>query len=612
MISRRIFLTITILMSVLLFLCMCLNNLKDYWNTYAVNTYTETAENYPSKVNLFVPGPGSEASGEGDKTAGEEIQVARSLVILVGDRDSVLMGVAREWVSYTKRDLAAYDSLADCRSGGVGLPEMLVLDSACVDWDSSAEVEYLFQCVEQGTHLVFCNLPDVSVIEGSSKVRNLLGIRRVVEPEVTVEAIHLCAGFLLGGETIYQQEGGEMETVFPWYVLGPGTKAYMKGILEDTDNTNSYPALVWRKSFGTACVFAVNGAYMEGTEALGLLSAMSAEMYTYEIYPVLNAQNIILAGYPGLADENQEEMERVYSRSMKQVFQEIVWPGLTMGFEQGRYRATCMMTPQFDYGDDNLPDGKQLVYYLKLFGESQAEVGLWGQNVSGTPLSLKWQEDQRFLQDAIGGYEFASFYGEDMTDEEIREALGNGIPPSIRTVVTNQGEGREEVVRFVEEDVTAQSTLDDIIAHTDRKEFLVRCLETSLGYFSASFDMMKVAYPGNQEDAWEMMSPRLAVILTSYGRRYPGFARTTTAECDMRIRNLLAMDYQDSRRGDEIELQVTGNVGKVWFVLRTHKESVARIEGGSFSQLEEDAWLIEALEDRVVITLKPSDDRYYQ
>ena len=49
MISRRNFFSITILMVIVLFLCMCLNNLKDSWNDYAVNRYTETAENYPSQ-----------------------------------------------------------------------------------------------------------------------------------------------------------------------------------------------------------------------------------------------------------------------------------------------------------------------------------------------------------------------------------------------------------------------------------------------------------------------------------------------------------------------------------------------------------------------------------
>lgn len=52
MISRRNFFSIVTLMLVLLFLVMATNDLKDRWNDYAVNTYTETAEKYPSKVRF--------------------------------------------------------------------------------------------------------------------------------------------------------------------------------------------------------------------------------------------------------------------------------------------------------------------------------------------------------------------------------------------------------------------------------------------------------------------------------------------------------------------------------------------------------------------------------
>ncbi len=55
MVSRRNYFTIMILMVVVFFLCMTFNTLKDTWNDYEVNPYSETAENYPSKVNIYIP-----------------------------------------------------------------------------------------------------------------------------------------------------------------------------------------------------------------------------------------------------------------------------------------------------------------------------------------------------------------------------------------------------------------------------------------------------------------------------------------------------------------------------------------------------------------------------
>ena len=56
MISRRNFFIITLLMSVVFFLCMFINDLRDRFNDYGVNGFaTGTAEDYPSKVNIYVP-----------------------------------------------------------------------------------------------------------------------------------------------------------------------------------------------------------------------------------------------------------------------------------------------------------------------------------------------------------------------------------------------------------------------------------------------------------------------------------------------------------------------------------------------------------------------------
>ncbi len=386
----------------------------------------------------------------------------------------------------------------------------------------------------------------------------------------------------------------------------------MKGIPEGTAiKTENYPIVIWRKSCGNGYVFAVNGGFMEGPEGLGILSAMSAEMDSYEIYPVLNAQNMILAGYPSLADENAQEMERVYSRSVKKVFQELVWPNLSVFLQKYDYKATCMMTPQYDYGDENLPDGKQMEYYLKIFNEQAAETGLSGLSVSDIPLTRKLEEDNRFLQDALGGYDVMSFYGGNLEEGQIAEALETETLASVRTVVEEYDDGNAAPVGFLSENVTSQSTLGDGLLYTYRSDFLVRCMETALGYFSMSFDMERVAYPDGDGDAWEQLSRALASTISTYGQQFQGFARTTAAECDAHIRQLLALDYSSSRTDDTLRLQVEGITGPAWFILRTHNEAVSGMEGGSWQELEEGAYLIEVTQSDVTLTLKSTDERFY-
>ena len=84
------------------------------------------------------------------------------------------------------------------------------------------------------------------------------------------------------------------------------------------------------------------------------------------------------------------------------------------------------------------------------------------------------------------------------------------------------------------------------------------------------------------------------------------------SESDFRIWRFLSLRYRDSRKGDTIQVQVTGENATKYFILRTHNEAVRQVEGGSWKRLEEGAYLISADEEEVLITLEPADERYYQ
>lgn len=111
---------------------------------------------------------------------------------------------------------------------------------------------------------------------------------------------------------------------------------------------------------------------------------------------MINAQNLVIANYPGFASENENKMEKIYSQSQKALFREIIWPSLVAIERKIDAKLTCMMTPQFDYGDENEPREGEVAYYLKLLKEEYGEAGLSSGNVSGTGLSEKWRKTKRF------------------------------------------------------------------------------------------------------------------------------------------------------------------------------------------------------------------------
>lgn len=622
MISRRNFFSITIMMFAVFLLCMSLTSWKDGWNDYSVNRYTETAENYPSQFNIYIPGSPSASSDENAASAAPgETLAARDTVIYIGGAEGA--PAVEQWVTYTKRKIAQYPTVAAFSGYAGEAPELLVLDPAGVNWGSFRELELLMQCIEEGTHLVFCALPEVSVIKGSEQVRELLGIQGVRKDRVSLNGYYLRPGFLLGGEAFYLETlpaseeplpgsaafPGERQA--PWYLPASGTKLYMRGIPEGTEmDAEDNPILLWRKSFGTAYVFAAAGGLMEGQAVLGLLSAISAEIYPYELYPVVNAQNIILEGYPSLADENGEALDPIYSRPLTMVLQELVWPGIVDILERDSYRATCMITPQYDYTDPALPNEKQLAYYLKLFNEQAAETGFFAFSPNGAPLSQKLQEDADFFRRALGGYDFISLSAGNLTDGELESVLDSAFLPSVRTVV-QRGSGTAAPIEALSEEVTAQRTIDDGLKYTYESDFLVRSIETALGYFSMHVDLSRLAYPAGEEDHLEAILSALSITSTTYGQQFPDFDRTTAAECDARIRQLLALDFEDSRTDDTIHVQLENVTGPVWFILRTHNESIRELTGGSWKKLEDGAYLIEAQANELILTLGPVDQQFY-
>lgn len=630
MISRRNYISIVILMISVLFLCMSINHLKDNLDDYAVNQYTETAENYPSKISAYVPhrhkggedGAEPALAGEGEPT------VPRNRVVCIGDPNGMSTKNAVQWMVYTKRNIAEYPTVAAYASAGTAgeLPEMLVIDPSCMDWGADGTLKFLDDCLENGTSVVFCGLPDVSVIQNSEQVQKLLGIGSVRAEETTVKGFYLREGFLLGGATFYLEtaEGDSDEPLpgssafpgertFPWYLPAAGTKVYMRGIAQDDAvKTEDYPIVLWRNSRGNAYVFAVNGDFMEGQAGIGLLSAMSAEMHSYELYPVVNAQNMVLTGFPGFADENSELMERLYSRSVKRVHQELMWPGISNLLQKYGYRATCMLAPQYDYSDGSLPDETLLTYYLKIFAEKSIETGLYGLSRSETSLPEKLEADSEFFENAMGGYDLVSFYAGGLEDEQVMQALSADVLASVRTVVRDYDGTSAGPVEFLSENVTEQTVLNDGMTYTYESDFLIRGMQTALGYLNVSFDLSEVAYPADGETTWTEMSKDMASTVSTYGEQYPAFARTTVAECDARIRQFLALDYSQSRTDDQIEMKVENVSGPVWFILRTHNEAIQEMDGGSWVELEEGAYLIEATEENVKLTLGPADERHFR
>lgn len=601
MISRWNYFSITIVMGVVLLMFQMTNVMLERWNHYEENSFVRNLEELPKGSDVFV-------------LAEEEPESSRGMAVYVGSKDAPAYEVARKWAAYTKQNFMGCETLEEYRGSGEALaayPErMVIIHSEDIDWEDTAS----WKCLQENTDgsLVFCGLPEAGLIKKSAALRDLLGVSQVQEEETTVEGIRLEAGFLLGGGAEYRtidpvenEKYQDMDLTFPWYLLSEGTKTYMRGVPEEGDDPlepEEMPAVIWRAPVNGAYAYVVNGDYMEGAYGLGLLSAMWTDGKECEIYPVVNAQNLVAVNYPGLAQENGEAIEALYGQSLSRLFRDRVWPVFIAAYRQNALGLTCMLAPQFDYEDENLPEQNRLLDYMKWLNEESAEVGLSGDRVSNTPLEQKLLEDRWLMEGTLPDYRFTSFYSTDA--QELNGALRDELLESVRTVIT-QYDGDLDIFGYLNENVTEQALLSDGVRYTYRQDFLTKCIETALGYTGVMVDMERIAYQDG-DDALTEMSANLGWNLQTYFKGYEKFEGTTISESDERVRTFLALDYTRRFEGNRIYLEIENPGDSAWFILRGAGKRVRSVEGGQWTLLEDGSYLIEAAEKNVVITLQNS------
>lgn len=616
MVSRRNYLTIAMMFVILLFMFQFTGVMKEQLSEYESNEYADDTTTSFQRSDAFLA----------EQTSADACEV-----IYVGEAGGAEESVVKTWCSYRKRTFFCSSSFALLDSLQDDALQVLVVDGSKVT--SEEEVAVLRREAQMGVTVIFATLPQSSVIREYRDLRELLGIRAVIADEIPLAGMHLFSGFLLGGEEIYEvtepaeEERQDMNPSVPWYTTGAGTKTYMVGTLSDetieqtVDDEiraqyvgmgeeaakNSFlPAILWRNSVDTAKIFCVNGDYLADISAVGILDAMMGETYDYDIYPVINAQNLVIADLPAFVSENEEEMQKRYSQSAQAVYQEIVWPSLTSIASRTGAKMTCMMTPQFTYTDEEEPDGENVTYYLKRLKEEHAEAGLSADSREGIPLSEKIKQDQTFWQTYAPSYRFLSLYADGVKSIGEESAL----PAEIRTVAL--GSGASEAVGYLNENVTLQPSTSSGIRHTFLDDFKVKCMETALGYSNITLDLYSVTYPEGDEDSWEKMSKKIAANLGTYWKAYEAFDATTLTESDVRIRRFLALDYKQQRAGNVITLSLEHREDAAWFLLRLHGEKVTEVAGGSFEEIEDGVYLILAEEDEVSVEVQTGETWQYQ
>ena len=597
MVSRRNFAAITSMMLVICFLFM----LPQYWkatrNPYALNAYA-SEEPLPGQADVW---------HQPALTTREALNGQESYMAFIGKKDDGVGYAVTSWAEYTKTPLVIFESVSQLAAMEAKAPRTVILEGA--ELDITTDLEPLLDWNGEGVTLIFAGLPSVSQLQENDRLQQLLGIGRIVRETVPLEAIHLFPGFLLGGERIYGQktpqdlELMDLDLEAPWFLLTDGTEVYLLGeVSEQAQPEREYrneilPALLWRRSLNGANVFAANGDYLSGNTGIGILSAIMAEDSSYYLYPIVNAQVMTVANFPGMADENNDDLLPRYGRGSAALNRDLLWPSLESMSEINGFRMSCFEMPQYDYFDDIEPDPELISYYLSLMRERGAEAGVSLQHSAAISLGEKWNRDEAYLSLDAREYRYNAAF---LTEQELGEWGGDaaGAFDALSVRLTE----RDGLFFFLDADTLCQAVTQDLLNYSFRADLELRSVQTALGYSNPMLDLLTITWPEEDAPGWEVDYEKAASSLHTYWRAFRWFDRVTVSESDRRIRSFLAMDYSQRRQGDTITLELTG-AETADFMLRTHKEVVTNVTGGTARKLETGAWLIHAQQPRVEITL---------
>ena len=606
MVSKRNFFSIAIMMFVLLFLFQFSMVLRDRQNTYDVNSNltarTADGKNAWKKQKL-------------DLTA--KIETDRNYVFFVGDASGAMAQSVERWCDYAKWDFAQCNSMDEFTQKLEKLPGMLILESE--KYALGDHLKELEKLIRKGVIIVFGCLENPQNIENNEELQDFLGIYKVASEKTELTGVKLFEGLLLGGEVVYEtpkeaeeKERQDLQLEAPWYQVGSGTKTYMVGLLDQTKmngsvNNEDLPTIIWRNGIENGSVFAVVGDYLKDSTALGILDGMVAEASEYYLYPVVNAQNLSMVNFPAFANENNEKMAELYGQQVTGIGRDIMWPSLVSIVEKGGLKMTCFMQLQADYQDEAEADSKDLVFYLKQMKEQSAEAGLSLQYKKADSLKEKLDQDAEFFRKADSSYQYGTAFIEEQKLDTVEELLDTEMLKNVNTLVCEYTE-KEPVVSYYTDEVTLQTVTSDGMNYHYSDDIRMRSIQSALGYTNVMLNMQDIFWPEREKDRWQIMQKHFSSNLLTYWKNFTVFDSTTISESNTRTRTFLNLDFAQSRTENEITLQ-TSEPGS-WFILRTHGEEIADVEGGTWTEIEEGAYLIQAAEPMIRIQVKTAGLHY--
>ncbi|MDF2484402.1 MAG: putative rane protein [Herbinix sp.] len=529
----------------------------------------------------------------------------RQAAILSGGAEDTAVGILLEWCVYHKYRYRVYNSLPEVDE--ISEYDVILFGDYKVTSVSSV---LLYAYADLGKTMIFTRLPDYREVIAQEKLASFFGISTGVTGNILADGIKIFSGFMINKERIYSKgdfygEEDDTSVNVPYYSLAAGYEVYAVGLLEDQEELGmkdeELPPLLWRTRIGNAFVFVVNSDIFSGISLLGVLNGFMAHESDCYVYPIINAQTISLVNYPYLSKENEESMQKLYSRSSEAVARDLLWPNIIQILKNYGSSYSFFMSPQLDYQDGIGPSDNFTEFYLREIRKLPGDMGLSLGQVSDTGLKEILSEDTIFLDSYLPKYEFTALYTADFDGGEVEDGLKRKLLKNISLCISDYREG-DKLIDYIGGDILSVKFNMDGYRHETMDDLRMICVENALGICNEKVDIMRVIYPEGSKDEWNYLSLRWSKGDT-YFNDYSKFDMVSVYEMEKRVRRFLALDFTYQYDGNNVDIYIDHFNDEAYFMLCINSRSIASVENGEAVEITDDSYLIKATEEKVHIRL---------
>lgn len=454
---------------------------------------------------------------------------------------------------------------------------------------------------------------------------NLLGISSLGPQMAMADSFHPMDGFLIGGDgQTYSISGGYESSMD--VELTSDCQA-----LAETDD--SLP-LIWQRTYGRGRVVVCNFAYCEKAYR-GIFAAAYSRLDSVCIYPVINASAFYLDDFPSPVPRGDSSyISRDYQMDVAQFYSNVWWPDLVKIAQKYGIRYTGAIIETYeDQTSGDLPENQETsnyYYYGNQLLNLGGELGYHGYNhqplcgpgfvyTAGDDYKT-WESSAEMVKALEELHRFASgIYPKahllvyvppsNILSDEGRKLLGEGRLKGLRSIAscylpsgnsyaqefTVASDGIVEAPRII-----SGGIMDDYTRMTALSELNFHYVNS---HFMHPDDLMDK--DRGAELGWKTLKKRIINYIKWLEKSAPGLRQVTGSGMAADVQRFATVTPEVEINGNEVKVKIGNFHDDASFLFRCNDgQKPASLSGGKITKVGDDAYLVEADSDSLVIEME--------